>query len=246
MLVYVVGGVIIFTKRDRVNATYCDLNAHLGCFGMLCMVQDMVSEILGVVGRDNVTMRNKFHSMWVFVKSKQKFGKKLNWGDEYIAKSYIVSMSSIALTVATEVTDSEGEMVMCSKLELCALDIPTRKIVRLSTIGVDSSMCSPATFELNFDRLTDAAEFVRNVTVESDNVDFSMHTNNTQYYKFVLKTYTVAQQKAQNIAELQINFVAESKENDILSIYKDSHDNLDDFTIKNGENIVSKIEIKFE
>ena len=81
--------------------------------------------------------------------------------------------------------------------------------------------------------------------VRSTNIDFCHHTNNIEYIRFLLNTYTVEQLENSIIKEIEIDYINQSFEGQILDIYKKTVGNKDIFEIKCQEKSIVKGEIVF-
>lgn len=238
---------MVYEANQVVSATCCDLNARLSPYSIVCLVQDAVSVFTGMLGLNNINMRSKFGAMWVFTKNKVEIlAQRPIWNENFRIRSYLVRKSAIILVVATEFLDSSGALFAYAKLEMCALDIASRKILRLNALGIDELECNQDAIETNFDKLGESTKIISEVKVSSENIDFSLHTNNAQYLRFLLNTYSVEELKSKDFKCIEVYFVEESRENDILTIAKHSEGKFDIFTIYKGEEIVTKAKIEFQ
>ncbi len=231
--------------RMRVSATNCDLNARLSTYGIFCIVQDVVSEYLGVLGHDNVTMRNKYNGMWVFTKNKVEIYSRPEWGVEFTVRNYVFSKSSIVLSVMTEFLDEKGNIFAISRLEVCALNFETRRIMRLSDFGMGNVEIVGSKNKIDFGRPREVSDICKTVKIESDNIDFSLHTNNVQYVRFILNTYNVDRLKSSEICGFEVHFVNETREGEVLEICKENEGKNDIFTIRESGRVVTKAIVKF-
>ena len=130
-------------------------------------------------------------------------------------------------------------------MELCALDLQSGKIRRVSTVGVDDSIQAetPETnlsfSKLNAENLPETAQVKINYT----NIDFAGHTNNKEYIRFILNTYSVRELEERPIKEMDIVYIKQTYENDVLTVQKDSDKDRDIIAIKKDGDYVVKSEI---
>ena len=130
---------------------------------------------------------------------------------------------------------------------MCALDLTTMRIRRVETVGDTSSMQAeqPET-DIKFavyDGTPDNK--VDTVTVHSTNIDMSQHTNNAEYIRFILNTYSVKELTDRPIREMEVRYINQSYENNVLDIYKQSEQNKDVFLLTDGDKDIAKCEILF-
>ena len=75
--------------------------------------------------------------------------------------------------------------------------------------------------------------------VSYTNIDFAHHTNNKEYVRFILNTYTVREMETRAITEAEIKYLSQSHEGDVLSVCKQRNGNADIIAIeKDGEPIL--------
>ena len=86
---------------------------------------------------------------------------------------------------------------------------------------------------------------VDNVKIKYTNIDFSHHTNNLEYIRMIMNTYSVAQIENKEIKEIEIIYSNQSFENDILDIKKASFENKDHIILEKNSQIIVKCEIVF-
>ena len=130
-------------------------------------------------------------------------------------------------------------------MELCALDLQSGKIRRVSTVGVDESIPTenPET-DLSFSKF-DAENLpeTAQVKINYTNIDFAGHTNNKEYIRFMLNTYSVRELEERPIKEMDIVYINQTYENDVLTVEKNSGKDRDIIAIKKDGNHVVKSEI---
>ena len=122
------------------------------------------------------------------------------------------------------------------------MDLQSGKIRRVSTVGVDESIPAenPET-DLSFSKfdaenLPEAAQ----VKIHYTNIDFAGHTNNKEYIRFMLNTYSVRELEERPIKEMDLVYINQTYENDILTVQKDSGKDRDIFAIQKDGNYVVK------
>lgn len=231
-------------NTQKISASMVASNAKLSTIGAFQIIQDAVTEFMGALKVDGITVRQKYNAFWVFVKTRAKFFKSLGWGDEYSVTAFFSSMSLAKLYTDVEVRDKSKDLVFYARVELCVLDIPTQRIKKIASVGIDESMLTPATEEIVFGRPDETALApVEQVKVRSTNIDHSHHTNNLEYLRFIMNTYSVAELEKKRIKEMEVVYASQSYENDALDVLKAEYKDRDLIVLQKDGKPVIKCEI---
>lgn len=238
---------MILNKKQIINSGIIGSDCNLSIMGCFQIIQDAITEMMGLNKIDGVTVKEKYNAFWVFTKTRAKFFKKVAWNSEISISSYISSISLIRMTVDVEIKNHNDELVMHSRTEMCALDILTQRLKKISSIGVEETMiANNASDEILFTKFDDIdVPFIEKVQVKSTNIDFSHHTNNTEYIRFVMNTYSVKEVESKHIKEMEILYLNQSFENDILDIRKVNLDSKDIVVIEKENKPIIKCEIVY-
>ncbi len=238
---------MILQKKQIVHSSIADTQCHLSTIGCFQLIQDAITKMMGLNHIDGVTVKQKYNAFWVFTKTRAKFLKEITWGEEISITCYISNISKIRMNIDVEIKDANDGIAIHSRTELCALDIQTQRLIKLSTIGVSEDMLENKSNEeilfTKFDSIEMTA--IENVKVRSTNIDFSHHTNNVEYIRFIMNSYSVKELKTKAMKEMEIIYVHQSYENDILTIKKASLNDKDIFVIEKDDHPVVKCEIVF-
>ncbi|MDE6274981.1 MAG: hypothetical protein K2M75_00365 [Clostridia bacterium] len=239
---------MILSARQKVSISMVGTDGNLSIVGSFQIIQDAVTELAGMLKIDGGTLRDKYNALWVFTKTRAKFFKKIGWNKELAITSYISFISNAKIHINVVLKDDYGEVVLFSKTEMCALDIETQRIRKTSSVGVEQSMLERAndTIDIAFTKFAEVElPTVEQVIVKSTNIDFSRHTNNTEYIRLVMDTYSVEEMENKVIKEFEILYANQSFEKDILDIRKANVDNKDLVLIEKNGQAVAKCEIVF-
>lgn len=236
---------MIYRKSGFVSSDMIDAGTNLSVIGAFHLAENGVTELMSELKIDGITAKKLYDAFWVFTKNRIKFLKPIPWGERFTVESFITSYSLVKLYIETAIKDSHGEIAAYSKAELCALDLQTGKIRKTSTVGMDDGFVKETPLiELNFTKFTDGdLKQVDSVKVRSTNIDFSRHTNNVEYLRFLLNAYSVDELLKNPVKEIEVNYVNQSYENDELQIYKSANGNQDILTVKKADTTIIKCEI---
>lgn len=236
-----------YIKQQKVSASITDSTASLSVIGAFQIVEDAVTELMGELKIDGVTAKREYNAVWVFIKNRIKILKSIAWNESCEISCFISAVSRATISVDVLIENAAGELCICARVELCALDLDTGRIRKVETVGVDGSITvEPAVMNVDFTRFdkTEPPECGK-VRVGYTNIDFARHTNNVEYIRFMLDTYSVAEMEARPIKEMEIVYINQSFENDVITVCRGSVDGKDVFLLKISDKPVAKSEIVF-
>ncbi len=232
-------------KRQTVSASFTDFSANLSVMGAFQIVEDAVTEYMGDLKIDGVTTKKLYNAVWVFAKTKIKFLKSIAWKSEYMVTAFISKISVATIYIDVGIKNALGELCVYSRIELCALDTKLGRIRKVSTVGVDGNIQTETPLmDMSFTKKMFAEDLttLEQVKVKFTNIDYVVHTNNKEYVRFLLNTYSVEDIKRSPIREMEIMYANQSYEGDLLTIKKGQVDGKDVFAIQNEDKIIVKCE----
>lgn len=232
-------------KHEKVNSCMTDPLANLSVIGCFQIAEETVTELMGRLKIDGVTVKKAYNAVWVFTKSKLKVLSNMAWNEQYTVVGFISKVTRVSIDIDVEIKNKSDELCAYLRVELCALDLQSGKIRRVSTVGVDDSIQAEAPeTDLSFSKF-DAENLpeVAQVKIKYTNIDFVGHTNNKEYIRFILNTYSVRELEERPIKEMDIVYINQTYENDVLTVQKDSGKDRDIIAIKKDGNYIVKSEI---
>lgn len=235
-------------KHQRVSSSISDAAVNLSTLGVFQMVQDATTELMSKLKIDGVTVKKEYNAVWLFVKNRTRFFKDIPWNDqEFTVTAFVSAITRATMCIDTALYDASGTLCTYSRLEICAIDLSSGRIRRIESVGVTADITAEQASEnITFTKFEDASmSEVDSVQVRNTNIDMSQHTNNVEYIRFILNTYTVKQLQERKIREMEIKYVNQSYEMDVLTVHKASLENKDLFLIRKGEQEIVKCEVVF-
>ncbi|GEM_PF-1492004 len=239
-----------YTKKIDTAYTSIDRSGRLGLVESMDINQDMITEFFGSIGSDNLVLRKQNNASWVYTRTKMQIVQLPFWNTKTIAKSYVSSKSPIRLDVDTLLCDENHHILFKAKTQMCAIDFVKRNLCKISDITFPSDLESETSaVSEQYSKLKtefNEDDFVLEEKVYASDTDFSRHTNNTRYVKYLMNTFGIDFYDTKTITDFEIQFAKESTAGDVLRIYKKKSDGHQyDFMIKNGDEIVVKAELKY-
>lgn len=236
---------MIYSKQQVVSSSLVGADAKLSYIGLFDVVEDAITEAMGALHLDGVTVKREYNAFWVFTKNKIVLFDSLAWGERFCVESFVSSVSAAKMTVDTALKRCDGTLVAYSCCEMCVLDLQTFRIRRTSTVGIgaDFTVESPQ-YAVSFGKI-DVADLpqVDSATVRSTNVDYSQHCNNVEYLRFLFNTYTVSELKSLNVREIEVNYISQAFEGDVLHVCKRQQGDVHTLAITREDKLVASCQI---
>ena len=232
-------------KHGKVSSCMTDPLANLSVIGCFQIAEETVTELMGKLKIDGITVKKAYNAVWVFAKSKLKVISNIAWNEQYTVVGFISRVTRVSMDIDVEIKNESDELCAYLRVELCALDLQSGKIRRVSTVGVDDSIPTetPET-NLSFSKF-DAENLpeTAQVKINYTNIDFAGHTNNKEYIRFILNTYSVRELEERPIKEMDIVYINQTYENDVLTVQKINGKDRDIIAIHQDGNHIVKSEI---
>lgn len=231
-----------FIKHDKLNYSLCDTAANLSAVGAFQLVEDAICEMMGNLKLDGETCIREYDAMWVFIKNRLEIHYPIHWMEEYTIECYISNVGGVKLIVDTLIK-SHGKIAVASRAELCAIDHNTSRIRRGNTVGLNDTIHSETPeIDIQFDNGDfTACELSDTVVVRSTDIDFYHHNNNVSYIRYIVNQFDTALLHQKPISAIEIKYVSQTFEGDVLKIYRCSDDR---FTIENEDKTVVNCIVK--
>lgn len=233
------------TKQDKVSSFMADASANLSVIGVFQIVEEAVTELMGKMNIDSITAKKEYDAFWVYTKNRVRFQKSIPWNHEYTVNCFISKITRVTLYFDVEIKNKAGELCAYSRVEMCALDVNSGKIRKVYTVGVNDDMCTETpTTDIVFTRLNaENLPEVEQVKVKYTNIDCLGHTNNKEYLRFILNTYSVSELRENPIREMEVVYCNQSYENDVLTVHKEVLQDKEIFAVQKEDKPIVKCEI---
>lgn len=231
--------------HQKVSASFTDFKTNLSVIGAFRIIEDAITEFMGDLKIDGLTAKREYNAVWVFAKTKVEFLKNIEWGDDCAVTCFISKISNVTIYIDVALKNTQGELCVYSRTELCALDTSTGRIRKVSTVGVTDQMKAEAPLiDMAFNKI-DAENLpaVGKVKVGFTSLDYIVHTNNKEYVRFIMDAYSYNEMKNCRVREMEIIYVNQSYETDELTVHRGSEGEKDIFAIEKDGKIIAKSSI---
>ena len=237
----------VFERDLKVDASLTDVNIQFGLLPALTVAQDNMCEYFRGLGCDGITMIPVCNCFFVLIKTKIKFYDFATWLDNIKATTELVDKSKIRVVVQTDIESNGKKLVTCAH-QMCAMDNTERTLRPVSSTLMKDELQPSKECALEFARMSfDLAEedFVTSHKINVSNLDFYKHTNNLQYVHFMMSMLDLAFVENVVIDDFEIHYIAESRIDDELKLYRRIESDRVLFQINRGDSCITKAVLNY-
>ena len=229
----------------HIDASMVDNHAYLRMDGIFNILQTMLTEYLKQYKADNISIKDNFNAAWLITKVLVKINKMPLWGTNITVKSYVVQKKSAKIILETIAKDKDENILFVAHDEMCPINLEKRRILRLTDIEFDPILLESNYLD-NFEIISnDNMKLSDSFNVKYIDIDFTNHTNNVSYIRYIVNDLGLDFFEKYNITKIDVRYLAESRINDKLSILKNDNGNDVTLLIKNDDKDVFLIKIDY-
>ncbi len=238
-----------YTKNHMVNYTEVNQEGKLDIISSFNLVQNVMTEYFESFKSDNIRLKAKNNAIWVVTKAKMHFYKYPMWREKIFGRGHTTKVKPIRTEMETTFKNDLDELLFSVRQETCVIDLDTRKIRKIETVDYPKDMEEEeALFKDPYQILKDdfsENDFVYSQKVYSSDIDFSRHTNNVSYVKFIINSLPCKFFEDNKVTDVEIHYISETKEGQTLKVYKKEKENSVEFLITEGEREVIRAKINY-
>ncbi len=234
----------------KVFYSFFNRDLHLKIHEAFNFAQNNATEYFKLFNGDNMSVRKNDNAVWVVSKSRLHIYKDVSWLDVIKGETYTSMIKPIRIETETKFTDKDNNPVFAITHQHCPLNMDTRKIIKVDEITFPKDMeVDESLFKEDYLKLHDTFEeddFAYEQKIYSQDIDYSNHTNNVAYVRFIMNALSNDFLNSIRITDVEIHYLAESKEGQTLRIYMKNVDKNMRFLIKENDREVIRANIKYE
>lgn len=205
--------------EKKIEYGMCDTNALLKIPEIFKIVEAGVASFLGLYQKDNVTMKKQYDALWLFTKTKVEITQLPAWNDIVSIEACCVKNDSkIACIIEVFIHSNHSNQGIKAWVECCVASIASRKLLRLQAI--DFAIPAESKIDISYNKWKEDLEEDRSIIVTSGYIDYSRHVNNAEYIRILFDGFTIEQIENMHPKHIEVHYLSESKEQDILTIFK--------------------------
>lgn len=238
-----------YKRKFFIGYSNCDRKVNLSVLNSLYLIQDMMTEYFGFLKSDNIILKSENNAIWVLAKTKEHFNKYPKWRDLIEGTVFTTGIKPIRVETEAQFKDKDNNVLFYANQETCVIDLTDRKIRKINTVnyptGVQIKEGINKEKYLRLNTEFTEADKVYEQKIHSTDIDFSYHTNNVSYVKYILNSLNSDFIDSHKITDFEIHYINESKEGQKLSIYKKIKDNEIEFLIKEENREIARANLKY-
>ena len=239
-----------YKRKFFIGYTNCDRKISLSLLDSFYLIQDMMTEYFGFLKSDNIILKRENNAIWVLTKTKVHFNNLPVWRDVVEGTVFTTNIKPIRVGTETQFKDKDNNILFYANQETCAIDLDDRKIKKISTVNypkdleIIEGINKEKYLKLNDEFTID--DKVSEQIVHSTDIDFSHHTNNVSYIRFILNSLSSEFLDNCKVTDFEIHYINETKEGQKLEIYRKLKDTDVDFLIKENDIEIVRANLKYK
>lgn len=209
----------IWNQPYDINTLLVNSQKKLSLFGILNLFQD-TAWIHATHLDHGYEEMIRYNTAWVLTRQKVVMNHWPVWGSKVILKTWVRPISGIIAVRDFEIWCDDKILGKCTTQWLI-LDLSTRKpAAKNLTLAENFTRKDlPETLEASKIILKDQLIKLSEFHVRNSDLDLNGHVNNTKYAQWVLDSVTEEKHREFILKEYEINFIAETKLGDTISIF---------------------------
>lgn len=235
-----------YVYKTRVPFSQTSVSEGISVIGAAQMIEDNVCAFFAEFGKDSATLNAKYNAVWMFVKNKLRKLAVAKWNEEITIESFITRITAATVVVDTVIKNTAGEISVYARTEVCVIDLTSQRIRRVASVDFPQDIgVYPSDADFDFDRFdTDGVSPVYGLSVPSTSIDFCMHVNNVEYFRFILGAYSVQDEITAPVCEAEIHFLNQAREGEQLTVSRKGTESGTVYQVSCGERICVRCKIK--
>lgn len=239
-----------YKRKFFIGYSNCDRKISLSLLDSFYLIQDMMTEYFGFLKSDNIILKRENNAIWVLTKTKVHFNNLPVWRDIVEGTVFTTNIKPIRVGTETQFKDKDNNILFYANQETCAIDLDDRKIKKISTVNypkdleIIEGINKEKYLKLNDEFTID--DKVSEQIVHSTDIDFSHHTNNVSYIRFILNSLSSEFFDNCKVTDFEIQYINETKEGQKLDIYRKLRDTEADFLIKENDREIVRANLKYK
>jgi medium-chain acyl-[acyl-carrier-protein] hydrolase len=208
------------THRISVHSYDIDSNSRLNVFSLFNYFQEIAWEHAGILrfGYNDLSENNQF---WVLSRIRVEIERLPLWTEQLALITYPRGVDGPFALRDYEVFDSKGERIIAGVSSWLIVNAKTHRPVRPTDLDLTNAVNDHRALTVNASKIADVKQAPVNVDeliVKASDIDVNYHVNNTRYVEWAYNTFSHAYHKENLIKVVEVNFLAEGKEENRLAV----------------------------
>ena len=199
-----------------------DSDGLVGLRGCLRYFQDIHTWYLHAMDKGNDVVPERYGTAWIYTRYRMRLYQKLDYTDSATLTTWMEPYRQPVLVKQNLIVAQHGRTVAEGKLETCLFSLARQRPVRLSAIefpdGVPEDIPNAIPDFLPVEKTAGGMTERYRHTVRVADIDRNRHMNNLRYIELFQNAYSSDFWRSFAPAEVQINFLSQSREGETLTV----------------------------
>ncbi len=203
-----------------VHSYEIDFNRRLNIFSLFNYFQEIAWEHAGILhfGLEDLSKKNLF---WVLSRMRVEIERLPLWNEKIKLVTYPRGIDGLFALRDYEIYDSNDNRIISASSSWLIISYENRRPVRLADLDLPFLINDRKALATNASKVADVAANPFNtysLTVKPSDFDVNYHVNNSRYIEWAYNTFSFEHHKNKVLKIVEVNFLAEGKENNYLNI----------------------------
>lgn len=209
----------MFTKKVFINSSDVDEYRNLKPSSFFKLFQDIAVEAVEQTGYGK-QFTDEHNLMWVITRVNVEIKRMPIYQETVLCETYPGPTVRFFYPRHFFVKSLDGEVLIKMSTTWAILDAKTRSIANIDPNLLKLDICK-SDIELPSPRkiMPTADEYYMSRLVRYSDCDLNLHLNNTRYVDYIFDTHDSKFYKTHHLASIQIDYVSEVKENELIDLY---------------------------
>ncbi|NVO09287.1 MAG: hypothetical protein HXX16_04920 [Bacteroidales bacterium] len=197
-----------------------DFNSRLNVFSLFNYFQEIAWEHAAILqfGLYDLSKKNLF---WVLSRVRVEIVRLPKWAEKITLITYPRGIEGLFALRDYEIYDSKGSRIISGSSSWLILDAKNRRPIRLNDPDLNFFINERRALSVNASKVAEIKQNlirVDNLVVKTSDIDLNHHVNNARYIEWAYNIFPLTFHKENMLKIVEVNFLAEGKENNDLCI----------------------------
>jgi acyl-ACP thioesterase len=207
-----------WTEKYKVTSFLVNLRGQAGLYSILNFIQDV-----GWMHAIHMGVKLEKNQTWVFTRQKLIMNEWPKWNETVTIKTWLrAPTSELFFYRDYELFNGEKKIGECTST-FTVMDLTTRKLTTVNWRNLGAVWPETSPLQMVPQKIVIDSEMAELATfqVRNSDIDMNNHVNNTRYAQWVLDSLPIEILKGGvDLIEYEVNFLAETKIGDVVSVQK--------------------------
>lgn len=211
---------LLLTRDYDIGYAQTDPKGNMRPSCLLSIMQDIAGRHSNILGNSRDVLMERYHAFWMLVRVQYSLNRPVSGDEKLTVETWARSIKGV-MTYRDFAFYIEEEYVGNAQSAWVVADFETRKMLRLSSVGLTASFLNPDRSEgedIGHIRFPEPITHSHDKVVRISDLDVNYHLNNTKYADIVLDALDLDSFSSRFISHFQLNFLQECLMGETISV----------------------------